>query len=77
MRTIRIVVDEPLLKAADKVAETQGVTLSVLIREALCRYLREVQRREFVERDREGYLKHPDTENDLQDWENVAAWPRD
>ena len=75
MRTIRIVVDETLLKAVDRVAQTQGINRSALIREAVRRYLREEQRRELAERDREGYVRYPDTEDDLQGWEDVAAWP--
>jgi metal-responsive CopG/Arc/MetJ family transcriptional regulator len=75
MRTIQVVVDEPLIEAADKVAQEEGLNRSALIREALRAYLVQAKRRELEKRDREGYLRFPDTEDDLQGWEQEAAWP--
>lgn len=75
MPNIRIAVDESLLTAAEEFARRQGITLSALTREALRSYLDKSRRPELEARDREGYLRFPDTEADLQGWEEGAAWP--
>jgi len=77
MSTIQVVVDEPLLRDTDKVAKQSGINRSALIREALREHLKRLHLRELEERDREGYKRRPDTGEDLDLWENVAAWPED
>lgn len=75
METIQIVLDEDLLRAADRAAKRLDVNRSALIREALRRYLKQLQIEALVRRDRAGYERYPDTEPDLTVWEGVAAWP--
>lgn len=75
MATIQVVLDQRLLKATDKAARRAGKNRSALVREALRQYLRDVQIQELERRDREGYQRYPDTEDDLQGWEQVTSWP--
>lgn len=75
MSTIQVVLDESLLRAADRAAERKGVNRSALLREALREHLRRLELRALEERDRAGYEEHPDTAADLAAWEQVAAWP--
>ena len=77
MQTIQVVLEEDLLRAADRAARRVRVNRSALIREALREHLKGIKTRELELRDRRGYLKRPQTGGDLSDWERVAAWPED
>ena len=77
MQTVQIVIDEELLKAADRVAQQNKVNRSALVREALREYLKKLHYRELERRDREGYEREPHAVGDLAVWEGVAAWPED
>lgn len=75
MSTIQVVLDESLLRAANRAAERKGVNRSALMREALREHLRRLELRALEERDRTGYEERPDTDDDGAAWEKVAAWP--
>jgi len=77
MSTSQVVADKPLLRDTDKVAKQSVINRLALIREALCEHLKRSHLRELEKRDREGYQRRPDTGEDLDLWENVAAWPKD
>ena len=70
-----MVLDAPLLKAADLAAKRQNVNRSALIREALAQHLKRLRKLELEEKDRRGYLAHPQREDEFRIWEDVAAWP--
>jgi metal-responsive CopG/Arc/MetJ family transcriptional regulator len=72
METIQVVLDKRLLQATDRAARHAKQNRSALVREALREHLRAIERRALESRDREGYLKIPQTENP---WEAEAAWP--
>ena len=75
MGTIQVVVDEPLLKEADRVARRLKVNRSALIRDALREHLRRLRTRQREDADRRGFETHSDAGDDLAGWERVAAWP--
>ena len=75
MQTIQVVLDAPLLKAADLAAKRQKVNRSALIREALAQHLKRLRELELEEKDRRGYLAHPQREDEFRIWEDAAAWP--
>ena len=75
METIQVVLDQRLLRATDKAARRAGMNRSALVRDALRHYLRDLQTQELERLDREGYQRHPDSQDDLQGWEQVTAWP--
>jgi len=61
METIQIVLDGDLLRAADRAARKLKTNRSALFREALKAYLKHLDIREREERDREGYIRYPDS----------------
>ena len=77
MHAIQVVLDQELLRAADRAAKRVRLNRSALIRDALREHLKRLQIQELESRDRRGYQEHPDTSGDLLAWERVAAWPED
>ena len=76
MRTIQVVLDEDLLKAADDVAQRIKLKRSALMRNALREHLKKLHYQELERLEREGYERFPDSEDeDLKGWGEVAAWP--
>jgi metal-responsive CopG/Arc/MetJ family transcriptional regulator len=77
MQTIQVVLDAKLLRAADTAAKRRKVNRSALIRQALREHLSRLHLTELEERDRRGYLAHPQQVEEYLPWEGVAAWPED
>jgi len=75
METIQVVLDERLLRAADRAARRTKLNRSALIRNALHEHLRRLEVRELEERDRKGYQIRPQDGDLLAGWESEAAWP--
>ncbi len=76
METIQVVLDRKLLQAADRAARRTKQNRSALIRDALREHLRALEIRELEQRDRDGYLKNPQTSESTA-WEAEAAWPEE
>ena len=62
-------------KAADYAAKRQKMNRSALIRQALQQHLKRLRELEMEERDRRGYLAHPQRKEEFRIWEDAAAWP--
>ena len=77
MATIQVVIDEPLLRAADRAARRQKINRSSLMRSALREHLQRLRVREMEKADREGYDRHPEDLREGALWDKVAAWPDD
>jgi metal-responsive CopG/Arc/MetJ family transcriptional regulator len=75
METIQVVLDKKLLQAADKAARKTKQNRSALVRDALRRHLRAMQLHALEEQDRAGYLKHPQTEEEIMAADAMAEWP--
>lgn len=75
METIQIVLDKKLLQAADVAARRARQNRSALVREALREHLRRLEVRASEERDRAGYARRPQNEDEILLWEAEAAWP--
>ena len=76
METIQVVLDRKLLKAADLAAKRHEMNRPALIRQALGRHLKYLHELELEDRDRRGYLAHPQREEEFRIWEDAASWPR-
>ena len=74
-KTIQLVLDAELLRAADGTAKRERVNRSALIRQALREHLRRAGGREAEARDRRGYQEHPQVTDEVEAWERVASWP--
>jgi metal-responsive CopG/Arc/MetJ family transcriptional regulator len=77
MQIVQIVLDKKLLQAADQAAKRTGRNRSALVRDALREHLRRLELRAQEERDRQGYSRHAQADEEAQSWESEAAWPRD
>ncbi len=77
MATIQVVIDDGLLKAADRMAKKHHMNRSALFRDALRAYLKQARFRELEKREREAYERVPDDLSDAGLWEGVADWPED
>jgi metal-responsive CopG/Arc/MetJ family transcriptional regulator len=77
METIQIVLDAKLLRAADQAARRTKQNRSALVREALREHLRRLEVRAMEERDRAGYLRLPQQQDETQAWETEAVWPEE
>ena len=75
MATIQVVLEEELLKTADRVARRLNLNRSALIRNALREHLKRLRTLEKERLDRQGYEKFPDAEFAV--WDGVAAWPEE
>jgi metal-responsive CopG/Arc/MetJ family transcriptional regulator len=75
MQTIQVVLEEKLLKAADRVVKRKKINRSALIREALREHLNRMHERELEERERRAYEKRPDDPEEIKIWEKVQVWP--
>jgi metal-responsive CopG/Arc/MetJ family transcriptional regulator len=75
MKTIQVVLDSGLLRAADVAARRLKVNRSVLVRRALREHLRRLQVRELEERERRAYQQHPQDVEEIERWARVAVWP--
>jgi len=77
METIQIVLEPDLLRAADRAVRKLKTNRSSLFREALRAHLKRLDTHDRESRDREGYLRYPDSLDDPAVWDRVADWPED
>ncbi len=76
MRTIQVVLDEDLLKAADHFAQRVKLNRSALMRNALREHLKKLHYQELERLERKGYERVPASEDeDLKGWGGEASWP--
>ncbi|HKA38080.1 MAG TPA: ribbon-helix-helix protein, CopG family [Thermoanaerobaculia bacterium] len=77
METIQVVLDQALLRAADRAARRLKMNRSALFRDALRAHLKRLELLEKEKKDREGYLLYPDSLDEPASWDKVADWPED
>ena len=75
METIQIILDKRLLQATDQAARQAKRNRSAFVRDALREHLRRLAVRGREDRDRQGYVKRPQTTDESRVWEAEAAWP--
>jgi metal-responsive CopG/Arc/MetJ family transcriptional regulator len=75
METIQVVLDKKLLEATDQAAQRTKRNRSALVRDALREHLQRLEMQAKEERDREGYSKGSQKNDESQIWEAEAAWP--
>jgi metal-responsive CopG/Arc/MetJ family transcriptional regulator len=75
MQTIQVVLEEKLLRDADRVVRKTKTNRSALIREALREHLKRMRARELDEQERRGYEKFPQTLDETEWLERAAVWP--
>jgi Arc/MetJ-type ribon-helix-helix transcriptional regulator len=75
MKTIQIVIEEDLLRSADRTAREFKVNRSSLIRDALREHLRRLRIANLERSEREAYEQTPDDPAEFAAWDDVAVWP--
>ena len=75
METIRIALDKELLQAVGRAARQLGQNRSAFVRQALRERLARLEVQTPEERDRQGYLRQPQSLDELGIWGTEAAWP--
>lgn len=75
METIRVVLEERLLRAADKAVRQLRTNRSGLVRDALRQHSRGLQIRELEAPDCQGYERLPESGPAAEAWDRVTAWP--
>ncbi len=74
MRVVQMTLDEELIKSVDYLVRQLGKTRSEFTREALREAVHRYEIRREEERHRQGYLKNPVREPELNDWEEEQEW---
>ena len=74
MKTVQMTLDESLVEAVDRAAESLGTTRSAFTRDALRASLTLLRERELERRHRAGYERSPVAPGEFQDWENEQVW---
>jgi metal-responsive CopG/Arc/MetJ family transcriptional regulator len=74
MQTIQVVLDEQLLTEADRAAKWSKQNRSAWVRDAMRGHLRATQIRVLEEKDREGYRKFPQTEEEIRMMDAMSQW---
>ena len=74
MKTIQMTIDEPLLKAVDKMIAELDTTRSAFIREALIAALQRYKITQLEQKQADGYAKRPVEPGEFDIWETEQAW---
>ena len=74
MKTVQMTLEESLVEAVDEVVRRLGTSRSAFTRQALSRALEEFRVEELESRHREGYARHPVSENEFSVWEDEQDW---
>ncbi|MCE2485213.1 MAG: ribbon-helix-helix protein, CopG family [Desulfurellaceae bacterium] len=74
MRTVRLTLDEALVKELDKVAKKLGTTRLAFARAALRAALAYAASEEEERRHRSGYERKPVRPGEFSDWEDEQVW---
>jgi len=74
MPTVRIVLDEKLLRRIDATARQLGTSRSAFTREALRTALGNTRQSALEQKHREGYVRKPVAREEFSDWEAEQAW---
>jgi metal-responsive CopG/Arc/MetJ family transcriptional regulator len=79
MKAVQILMDERLIREADREAKRLHVDRSKLMRTALKQFLRELRTRSLEEQYRRGYESEvlPSEDEEVEQWENAQDWPKD
>jgi metal-responsive CopG/Arc/MetJ family transcriptional regulator len=75
MSTIQVVIEEDLLRSADRAARRLKVNRSALIRDALRGHQQHLHMTDLERRERDAYERIPEDPAEFAAWDGVAAWP--
>jgi metal-responsive CopG/Arc/MetJ family transcriptional regulator len=73
METIQVSFDEALLAEMQQATSALQMTPSDFIKVAVERAIRQREKIALERRDAQGYAKHPQTPEEIEEWESVQA----
>jgi metal-responsive CopG/Arc/MetJ family transcriptional regulator len=73
--TIQVVIEDDLLRSADRAARRLKQNRSALIRDALREHLRRLTLGELERRERAAYERTPDDPAEFAVWDRAIDWP--
>jgi metal-responsive CopG/Arc/MetJ family transcriptional regulator len=74
VKTIQIIIDEPLLAEVDRVIAELGTNRSAYFRDAAQRALQRHRIAVLEEQHRQGYAAHPQTRDEAVEWLPEQSW---
>ena len=74
MRTVQMTLDDELVEAVDRVAEQLKTSRSAFTRQALREALSRYSLEQLEQKHREGYKKHPVSDDEFSVWETEQVW---
>lgn len=74
MKTVQMTLDNSLVEAVDRAAQSLGTTRSAFTRDALRAALLNLKEEEMERRHRAGYERKPVEPGEVSDWEGEQAW---
>lgn len=74
METIQLTLDEPLLAEVDRATRALAVTRTVFVRLALELALRNQKTIALEQQHAQGYARHPNTPEEVSEWETEQVW---
>lgn len=74
MQNINVKVDESLLDEIDQTAEYLSMTRDEFVQKALQRAIDQKRAMELEKQDAEAYTKHPQTVEEVAEWETEQVW---
>ena len=74
MKTVQMTLDNSLVEAVDRAAQSLGTTRSAFTRDALQTALLCLKEEEMERRHRAGYERKPVKPSELGDWEDEQVW---
>ncbi len=77
MRTVQMTLDEDLVADIDQAAKELATSRSALARDALRAFLAQLQAKKLAEKHRQGYKKHPTTQEIFTEWQEEQVWGGD
>jgi predicted transcriptional regulator len=73
--TIRVVIEDDLLRSVDRAARRLKVNRSALICDALRGHLKRLRLAEVERHERDAYERTPENPAEFAAWDGIAAWP--
>ena len=74
MRTIQMTLDDNLVQAVDRISKQLNTNRSAFTRKALREALSRYNLEQLEQKHRQGYERHPVTDNEFSVWEQEQSW---
>ncbi|MFW6211628.1 MAG: ribbon-helix-helix protein, CopG family [Spirochaetota bacterium] len=77
MKAVQVMFDESLLRRLEEDREVRRIGRSAVVRRAVARYLRDAERESIERQYNEAYGNGSGIGEELDEWSEEGAWPRE